>query len=97
MRLFDVSSICVLVMCALCLSCSATAQQSASGVRNSAALTDQDIILMAKLKFDDATIVKTIQVHDTNFDLSVPALVKLKEAGVSRCRKIFCNPCLASA
>jgi hypothetical protein len=84
MRLFDVSSIGLLVMCALCLSCAATAQQSSSGVRNSAAPTDQDIILMAKLKFDDATIVKTIQVHDTNFDLSVPALVKLKEAGVSQ-------------
>jgi hypothetical protein len=31
-----------------------------------------------------ATIVKTIQVHDTNFDLSVPALLKLKDAGVSQ-------------
>jgi hypothetical protein len=84
MRVFAVSSICVLVICALCLSRPATGKQSSSGVRNSAALTDQDIILMAKLKFDDATIVKTIQVHDTNFDVSVPALVKLKEAGVSQ-------------
>src|SRR5262249_10334509 len=46
--------------------------------------TEQDIIQMAKLKFDDATIVKTIQVHVTNFDLSVSALVKLKEAGVTQ-------------
>jgi hypothetical protein len=39
---------------------------------------------MARLKFDDATIIKTIQVSDANFDLSVAALVKLKDQGVSQ-------------
>jgi hypothetical protein len=81
MRFLFVRVICVLLVYALCLTTLATAQQNSAGAHNSTPLTDQDIILMAKLKFDDATIVKTIQVHDTNFDLSVPALVKLKEAG----------------
>jgi hypothetical protein len=39
---------------------------------------------MARLKFDDATIIKTIQVSDANFDLAVAALVKLKDQGVSQ-------------
>ena len=76
--------VCLLMVCALCLSCPLAAQQNLAGAHNATALTDPDIIWMAKLKFDDATIVKTIQVHDTNFDLSVAALVKLKEVGVSQ-------------
>jgi len=39
---------------------------------------------MTKLKFNDATITKAIQVNETNFDLSVNALVKLKEVNVSQ-------------
>lgn len=39
---------------------------------------------MTRSKFDDATIVKTIQTFNTNFDLSVAALMKLKDAGVSQ-------------
>lgn len=39
---------------------------------------------MTKSQFDDATIVKTIQAFDTNFDLSVAALVALKDAGVTQ-------------
>jgi hypothetical protein len=39
---------------------------------------------MARLKFDDTTIIKTIQLSDANFDLSVAALVKLKDGGVSQ-------------
>ena len=75
---------CVLILCAPCLVRPATAQQNSAGARSTTPLNNQDVIQMAKLKFDDATIVKTIQVHDTNFDLSVPALVKLKEAGVTQ-------------
>ena len=39
---------------------------------------------MARLKFDDTTIIKTIQMSDANFDLAVAALVKLKDQGVSQ-------------
>jgi hypothetical protein len=84
MRSLEIRLIGLSMVCALCLTSTATPQQNSAGARNTTPLTDQDIILMAKLKFDDATIVKTIQVHDTNFDLSVPALVKLKEAGVTQ-------------
>jgi hypothetical protein len=47
-------------------------------------LTNEDVMRMARLKFDDTTIIRTIQVSDANFDLSVAALVKLKDQGVSQ-------------
>jgi hypothetical protein len=47
-------------------------------------LTNDDVLRMARLKFDDATIIKTIQVSEANFDVSVAALVKLKEQGVTQ-------------
>jgi len=39
---------------------------------------------MTRSKFDDATIVKAIQTFETNFDVSVAALMKLKDAGVTQ-------------
>jgi len=47
-------------------------------------LTNEDVIRMTRLNFDDTTIIKTIQVSEANFDLSVAALVNLKEKGVSQ-------------
>ena len=47
-------------------------------------LTNEDVMRMARLKFDDTTIIKTIQLSDANFDLTVAALVKLKDQGVSQ-------------
>jgi hypothetical protein len=47
-------------------------------------LTNEDVMRMARLKFDDTTIIKTIQMSDANFDLAVAALVKLKDQGVSQ-------------
>jgi len=52
--------------------------------QNRNALTNEDVMRMARLKFDDTTIIQTIQLSDTNFDLSVAALVTLKEQGVSQ-------------
>jgi hypothetical protein len=72
-----------LIVYVLCLTSSGTAQQNSAGARSTAPLTNQDIVLMTRSKFDDATIVKTIQTFNTNFDLSVAALMKMKEAGVS--------------
>ena len=39
---------------------------------------------MVNAKFDDPTIVKTIEANETYFDLSVDALLRLKEQGVSQ-------------
>src|ERR1700720_3151495 len=47
-------------------------------------LTNEDVMRMARLKFDDTTIIKTIQVSAANFDLTVAALVKLKDQGVGQ-------------
>lgn len=84
MRFHHVKAMCLLIVCALGITGSATARQASGVVRSSAPLTNQDIILMTKSKFDDATIVKTIQAFDTSFDLSVAALMKLKDAGVTQ-------------
>jgi hypothetical protein len=84
MRFRCVTAICVLMVCSLLLASFARAQQVAADAPNRAALTNQDILFMAKSKFDDGTIVKMIQTHDANFDLSVAALVKLKDAGISQ-------------
>ena len=46
-------------------------------------LNDDGVITMANDKFDDATIIRMIQRHNTNFDLSVDAVVRLRQAGVS--------------
>lgn len=47
-------------------------------------LTNQDVIQMVRTKFADSTILKTIQASETNFDISVTALVALKTAGASQ-------------
>jgi hypothetical protein len=48
------------------------------------ALNNDGVLLLLREKFDDATIVRMIQTHGTNFDLSVDALIRLKQAGVSQ-------------
>src|SRR5579862_6306636 len=47
-------------------------------------LTNSDVVAMIKAKFDDATIMEMLSRHKSKFDLSVPALVQLKQAGVSQ-------------
>jgi hypothetical protein len=84
MRSLGITAVCVLFIHPLNLTSSAPSRQATSAPQNNAALTNQDIVLMAKSKFDDNTIVQMIQTHDTNFDLSVAALVTLKDAGVAQ-------------
>jgi hypothetical protein len=52
-------------------------------LRNKRPLTNQDVLEMMKAKFSDLTISKSIQANQQDFDVSAPALVKLKKAGVS--------------
>lgn len=46
-------------------------------------LSNSDVIQMTNAGFDDQTIVKAIQAHETGFDTSVDALVALKNTNVS--------------
>jgi hypothetical protein len=46
-------------------------------------LNNDGVLAMVHEKFDDATIVRMIQRHKTNFDLSVDAVIRLKQAGAS--------------
>jgi hypothetical protein len=48
------------------------------------ALVNQDIVLMVKNRFADSTIIKLIRANETQFDVSVPAVVQLKSVGVSQ-------------
>jgi hypothetical protein len=47
-------------------------------------LTNADIVNMTKQGFDPSLIVKAIQTSRTDFDVSAPALVELKTAGVDQ-------------
>ena len=71
----------MVVVLALALSgvAGATAEQSSTGP-----LTDQDILQMVKAGFDDTTVLRYIRANDVDFDLSVSAMVALKNAGVSQ-------------
>ncbi len=42
------------------------------------ALTNDDILQMAKAGFQESMIIKTIEANDTNFDVSVQALGDLR-------------------
>lgn len=46
-------------------------------------LRNADIVRMAQNQFDDETLLKIIQVSDTDFDISGDALIELKKQGVS--------------
>lgn len=47
-------------------------------------LSNDDIVNMTKAGFDEQTIVKTIQSHESTFDTSIDALMALKNAGVGK-------------
>lgn len=46
-------------------------------------LTNADIVMMTQNHFDDETLIKIIQVSETDFDISGDALIALKNQGVS--------------
>jgi hypothetical protein len=56
----------------------------AGGQQPGTPLTDQDVLQMVKAGFDDTTILRYIRSNDVDFDLSIPAMVALKNAGVSQ-------------
>src|ERR1700749_4639588 len=71
------------MFCAVALlSPKTTSGQAQMQVRK--ALVNQDVVLMVKSKFADSTIIKLIRANETQFDVSVPAVVQLKSAGVSQ-------------
>lgn len=47
-------------------------------------LTNDDVLQMVKAGFQESMIIKTIEANDANFDVSVQALMDLKNAGVSQ-------------
>jgi hypothetical protein len=61
-----------------------TGQDSPSlTIRIQKRLTNQNVLEMTRSKLSDLTVAKAIQANDADFDLSTPALLKLKTAGVS--------------
>jgi hypothetical protein len=73
----------VLLLCAL-LPDTAFSRQDTRTLTHRSGLTNSDVVRMVKAKFDDSTIVKTIESNETYFDVSVDALLRLKEQGVSQ-------------
>jgi len=44
----------------------------------------QDVVQMVKARFADSTIIKLIKANDTDFDLSIAAVMQLKNSGASQ-------------
>lgn len=74
----------VVALCLLLSPCAAMGRQNAGQVQVRSVFINQDVVQMVKSRFADSTIIKLIRVNETNFDLSVPAVIKLKNAGVSQ-------------
>jgi len=49
----------------------------------SSSLTNNDVVALAKAGLGEETIIAAIQAQDASFDISVPALLKLKQDGVT--------------
>ena len=72
------------LLCALLVTVfSAAAQQYSVGQMKQQPLTNENIVTLAKAGFDEAFILQLIRSSRTSFDISVPGLVVLKQAGVS--------------
>lgn len=69
-----------ILACGLFLAATVPAQEAQ---KEKKALRNADIVLMVQNHFDDGTLVKLIEVADTDFDLSGESLVALKNQGVS--------------
>jgi len=80
-RFFRILSLCMVFSYSLF---PVEAQQDLAGIPQQVALNNDGVLAMVREKFDDATIVRMIQTHSTNFDLSVDAMIQLKQAGVSQ-------------
>jgi hypothetical protein len=59
-------------------------QQDSGRMQIRKALINQDVVQMVKTRFADSTIIKLIKANETDFDVSLPAVVQLKNAGVSQ-------------
>jgi hypothetical protein len=66
--------------CALLLLSALTAQEEKAAKK---ILKNADVVLMTQNHFDDETLVKIIEVSDTDFDISGDALIAMKQQGVS--------------
>lgn len=77
-------SLCVVSV--LLLVCGVTGQEVNSGQgasKNKKVLKNADVILMTQNHFDDATLIKMIEVSETDFDISSDALIDMSHQGVS--------------
>lgn len=81
MRFFRILSLCMVLSYSLF---PVEAQQDLASNQQQLALNNDGVLAMIREKFDDATVVRMIQTHSTNFDLSVDAMIRLKQAGVSQ-------------
>jgi hypothetical protein len=61
----------------------AAAQDYSVGVLTKRPLTNEAVVTLAKAGFDDLFLMRLIAGSRTNFDVSIPAMVALKQAGLS--------------
>lgn len=56
----------------------------AAVAQTKAPLTNEDVLKMVNLGFEETTIIKALQANEANFDTSVEGLLALRNAGVSK-------------
>ena len=76
-------ALCVLCILLLIAGLQAQVGQAQNEKQDKKVLKNADIVMMAQNHFDDETLVRTIEVSDTDFDISGAALIDLKNQGVS--------------
>jgi hypothetical protein len=59
-------------------------QQAPPTLQVRKALLNQDVVQMVKAHLADSTIIKLIRANEADFDLSVAAVLQLKNSGVSQ-------------
>lgn len=70
----------LVVVCGLFLLAAASAQEAQ---KQKKVLKNADIVLMVQNHFDDETLLKIIEVSDSDFDISGDSLIEMKNQGVS--------------
>ena len=76
-------ALCVLCLLLMIVGLQAQVGQTDAAKTDKKVLKNADIVMMAQNHFDDETLVKTIEVSDTDFDISGAALIDLKNQGIS--------------
>jgi hypothetical protein len=83
MQLNGISMPRLLAICLTCVLLAFASSQAQESAPTGKILKNADVLLMTQNHFDDETLIKVIEVSETDFDVTGGALIDLKNQGVS--------------